>query len=94
MFDQAIDAAAARAAAKAGPQLIEIGRFARGQDFNVTILGVAHPAVQSKFAGLALHKPAEANTLHASLNQKMENQSRPRWIKQREEQCMLKCTLC
>ncbi len=75
VFYHAIDTAAARAAANARAQLVEIGDFSSGQNFNMALLGVAHPTVQAQLARLALHKPAKANSLYTSLDKKMENQA-------------------
>ncbi len=73
VLDEAIDAAAARAAAKAGAQLGQVIGLAGGNHFHVAVFGVAHPAAQVELAGLALHKPAEADALHAALNEEMKN---------------------
>ena len=70
---QAIHAASAGAAAQAGPQCGQVGFTAGGHHFHVAFLGVAHPAAQVQFAGLAVYVPAEAHALHSSLNQKMKN---------------------
>ena len=37
-----------------------------GQDFYAAIVIVTHPTGNAKNVGLALHKPAEADALHAS----------------------------
>jgi hypothetical protein len=74
MLEDTIDPAAARTAFEAGPQVFQIGGMARGNHFHVAVLCVAHPATQLKLARLALHEPAEAHTLHTSLNLKMKDQ--------------------
>ena len=73
MFDQVIHAAAAGSAAQAGTQLGQVFSATRCDDFHVAVLGVAYPAAQVEFAGLAVHEPAKAYTLHTSSNQKMKN---------------------
>jgi hypothetical protein len=49
-------------------QFGQIGYVACGHNFHVAVFRVAHPAAQVKFAGLPMHKPPEAHTLHAPLN--------------------------
>jgi hypothetical protein len=71
VLDEAIDAAAAWAALQTGTKFVEIGGLAGGDNFHVTLFGVAHPATKVEFAGLAVHEPAEANTLHAALNEEV-----------------------
>jgi hypothetical protein len=73
MFHYAINAAAPRTAMEAAAELGKIVRLARRNHFYVAILGVTHPATQVEFARLALYEPAETNSLHTSLNQKMKN---------------------
>lgn len=75
VFDETIDAAAARAAAEALAELVEVFGGAGGDNFDVAVFGVADPAAQVEFAGFAVNEPAKADTLHASLNEKMENHS-------------------
>ncbi len=75
MLDEAVDAGAARAAAEAGAELVQIAGIARRDNFHIAVLGVAHPAAQIEFAGLALHEPAKAHPLYAALNEKMEDHS-------------------
>jgi hypothetical protein len=68
VFHEAVDAGAARAAAKTGTKLGEVGGVTGGNNFHVAVFGVAHPAAQLKFTRLTLHKPAKAYTLHPPLN--------------------------
>jgi hypothetical protein len=75
VFEEAVDAAAAWAAAEAVAKLVEVFGSAGGDDFNVAIFGVADPAAEIEFAGLPVDKPAEAYTLHATLNEEVENHS-------------------
>src|SRR5580698_5551127 len=77
MLDDMIDAAAARAAAQAGAQLVQVGWLAGGDYFHVAVFGVAHPAAQLQLAGLTVNEPAKAYALHTSLYQKMKNHSSP-----------------
>ncbi len=46
MLDQAVDAGAARAAAEAGTQFVQIARFSRRYNLHVAVFGVAHPSAQ------------------------------------------------
>src|SRR5208282_3212597 len=73
MFDQAVDATAARSAAQAGAQLGQVGLCAGRYHFHLALFGVAHPAAQVELAGLAVYIPPEAHPLHTALNQKMKN---------------------
>jgi hypothetical protein len=73
VFDEAVDAAATGAAAQAGAQFGQVGFFAVGDHFHFAVFGVAHPAAQVEFAGFAVNEPAEAYSLHATLNEKVKN---------------------
>jgi hypothetical protein len=73
VLDDAVDARATRAAAKAGAKLIQVAGFASGNHFHIAVLSVAHPSAQIQLAGLALHKPAKADTLHTALNKEMNH---------------------
>jgi hypothetical protein len=73
MLDKVIDTAAPRTAAKAQTEIFEVARFASGDDFDVTVLSVADPAAQVELGSFALHEPAEADALHATLDEEMEN---------------------
>jgi len=73
VFDDAVDARASRAAAQADAKLVKVAGVACRHDFNIAILGVAHPSAQLELCGLALDKPAEADALHAALNEEMKN---------------------
>ena len=73
MLDQAIHAAAARAAAQAGAQLVQVGFVAVDYYLHIAIFGVAHPAAQIELAGLAMDIPAEAYALYAALNEEVKN---------------------
>ncbi len=75
MLDNAVDAAAARAASQARTQLAQVVGLAGGNHLHVAVFGVAHPAAQVQLRGLALHKPAKADPLHAALDEEVENQS-------------------
>jgi hypothetical protein len=49
----------------------KIGKLLRvtgGYHLYMSILGVAHPALQPELAGLAMDEPAESHTLHAAFN--------------------------
>jgi len=73
MFEQAVDAAAAGASPEALAKFVEIISGAGSNDFHVAVFRVAHPAAQVEFAGFPVNKPAEAYTLHATLNEEMKN---------------------
>jgi hypothetical protein len=88
VLNQAINAAAARAAAQTGAKLGEVGFTASGYDFDIAIFGVANPAAQFELAGFAVNKPAKAYSLHTALNQKMENhRDRPVPVLQMSRMC-------
>ena len=73
MLDDIVDTRTARTAAKATAKLIEIAGVASRDYFHFAILSVTYPPAQFQLAGLALHEPAEANTLHATLNEEVNN---------------------
>jgi hypothetical protein len=73
MLDKPIDPAPARPSAQAGAQLGQVRFVSVGYDLNVAVLCVPHPPAQVQLAGLAVYKPAEADALHTTLNQKMKN---------------------
>src|ERR1700679_2104359 len=73
MFNDSINSAASRTLLQGNLQLREQRFVARGHNLNVSLVGVLHPAVQAKFSRLPLHEPAEANPLHATLDQEMED---------------------
>ncbi len=73
MFYNSVNAAASRTFSQGNLQLRKQHFIARGHNLNVSPVGVLHPAAESKFSRLPLHKPAEANTLHTAFDQEMEN---------------------
>lgn len=73
MLDDTINARPTRSASKTGTQLREVIGHAGSDHFNVSIFGVAHPAAQFEFGGLALHEPAKPYTLYATLNEEVAN---------------------
>jgi hypothetical protein len=73
MFNDSINSAASRTLSQGNPQLCEQSLFARGYNFNVSLIGVLHPAAQTKFSRLAMHEPAKANTLYTAFDQEMED---------------------
>jgi anthranilate synthase/aminodeoxychorismate synthase-like glutamine amidotransferase len=73
VLDDIVDARTAWAAAEAGAKLIQISGVARRDDFNFAVFRVAYPSAQCELAGLALHEPAEAYALYATLNEEMNN---------------------
>jgi hypothetical protein len=73
MFNDSINAAASRTLSQGNLQLREQRFIARGHKLNVSLVGVLHPAAESKLSRLPLHKPAEANTLNTTFDQEMED---------------------
>jgi hypothetical protein len=73
MFNNVVDAAAARSAVKARAKFGQVLRLARRNYFNIAVFSVAHPTAQVELAGFALHEPAKANPLHAASDQEMKN---------------------
>jgi hypothetical protein len=71
MFNQGVDAAAARPLTQRFAKLGEGIGVARRDNFNMTVLGVAHPAMQVQRGCLAVDKPPEANSLHTAFDQVM-----------------------
>jgi hypothetical protein len=70
---KAIHSAPSRSPAKACAQFRQVVGTARGHNLHVAVLGIAYPAAQIQFAGLAMDKPSEPNALHSTLNQEMKN---------------------
>jgi len=60
---------------KAQLKVGEIGWSAGCDDFYIAFFGVADPAGEAEFAGLTMNEPAKADTLHATLHEKMKNHS-------------------
>jgi len=88
MLDNVIHAAAARPPAQTGPQLGQVFCASSGNDLNFTLFSVADPSAQLKLAGLTLDEPAKANSLHATLNEKMKNHGkRPKPVLQMRPRC-------
>ena len=73
VFDEAVNAAAARAAAEAVAEVGEVFDGAGGDDFDIAVFGVADPAAQVEFAGFAVYEPAKAYALYAALNEEVKN---------------------
>ena len=73
MLHDPVHAAAARAAAQAGAQLVQVLVVPGSNQLYIAVFGVAHPSTQLKLAGLATNKPAKPNPLHTTLNEKVKN---------------------
>jgi len=73
VFDEAIDAAAARATAETFTKVGQIFSGAGRDDFDVAVFGVAHPAAEVELAGFAVNIPAESDALYPALNEEVEN---------------------
>ena len=63
-----IHASRAWAFAQAAMQSRELVASSLGQNFHAAVVIVAHPPGDAQDVRLALHKPAEADALHASAN--------------------------
>jgi len=73
VFQYSIDAASARSLAQRSLQLSQQIGFASGHNLNVSLIGVPHPAAQTKLSRLPLHKPAKANSLNSALDEEMQH---------------------
>lgn len=73
VLDKLIDTRPARTPAETGAKLGEILPGPGGHDLHIAVFGIAHPAAQIQFAGLAMNEPAKPNPLHASANEKMQH---------------------
>ena len=69
----AVNACPAWALTQAGAKLGKIFESAGCDDLDVAFFGVADPAREAEIAGLPMNEPAEADTLDATLNEKMKN---------------------
>ena len=67
----AVDAAAARAAVKAGAQFGQVFGGAKCDHFDLAVFGVPDPAAQIELTGFAMHIPAKTDALHTTLDEKM-----------------------
>jgi hypothetical protein len=73
VLDKLVNAGSSGAAAQAGPQFVEVVYRTGGHDLNIAVLGIAYPAAQIEFTGLAMNEPAESHSLHTSANKEMQN---------------------
>jgi hypothetical protein len=73
MFKYGIDTAAAGAFVQSILQFGQRLRLAGDDDLDVPIGRVAHPAAKVKLGGLAMDKPAEADSLDATFDEKVED---------------------
>ena len=71
MFQYGIDAASARAFVQRNLQLREQFSLARGDYFDMSLVGVLHPAAQTKFSGFAVDEPAKTDSLNAAFDEVM-----------------------
>ncbi len=62
-----------RAALERGAELGEAFGIARDDYFDIAIFGVADPAFELEFAGLAVDEPAEAYALNAASNEEVKD---------------------
>jgi len=63
-----IDAASARASPQGFVQLVEVRRVARGDDFDMAVFGIAHPAAKVKPGSFAMDKPPKSDALDAAFD--------------------------
>ena len=75
VLDYLIDTAAPGAFAQRGAQFGKAFVIPADDDFDIAAFGIAHTALESKLAGLAMHKPAKADTLYTAFDEKVENHS-------------------
>jgi hypothetical protein len=73
VFDEVVYSTAAGATTEALAKVVEIFCGASGDNFDVTIFGVADPATQVEFAGFAVNEPAEAYALYATFDEEVED---------------------
>jgi hypothetical protein len=73
VFDDSIDAAAARAFVQFCAQSSEVSSIASGNDFDVSTVGVADPTAEIEFCGFAMHEPAKADALNPAANVEVKN---------------------
>jgi len=73
VFDDGIDAAAARAFVEFGAELGEGPGVAGGEHFHVASIGVADPSAQAEFGGFAMDEPAKADALNTSADKKVKD---------------------
>src|SRR5436305_14468412 len=77
MFDELVDAGAARALAESGAEIGEVFDGPGRDHFHVAVLGVAYPAAEVQIAGLAMHEPAKSHALHTPADEEVKHQRRP-----------------
>jgi hypothetical protein len=73
VFDDGVDAAAARAPVEFRAEFGEGFGIAGGEEFDFAAIGVADPSAQAECGGLAMDEPAEADALNTPANEKVEN---------------------
>jgi hypothetical protein len=73
VFDDGVDAAAARAFVEFGAEFSKGPGFAGGEDLDLSGVGVADPSAQAKFGSFAMDEPAKAYALHTPANEKVEH---------------------
>ena len=71
MFDDRIDAAAARALTKNGAKLGELFGIAGGDDLDVSVVGVPDPAAQADLGRFAMDEPTKAYALNAAFDEEV-----------------------
>ncbi len=68
LLQDGVDAASSRALAEGRLQLGKVSRIAGGDDLDMAVFGVAHPAAEIDRGGFAMHEPAESNALDAAFD--------------------------
>ena len=77
VLDEVVHPRPARAAAEAGAQLVQVLGGAGRNHLQIAIFRVADPAPQFQLACLALHEPAETDTLNTATDKKVKNHTSP-----------------
>jgi hypothetical protein len=77
VLDHMIHTRAARAAAEAAAQFVQVLGVTGRNHLQIAIFSVADPALQFQFARFALDEPAEADPLNAATDKKVKNHTSP-----------------
>src|SRR6185312_4037976 len=78
VFDDGVDAAAARAFVQLRAKVGEVFAGAGRDDFNVARVGVTYPAIEAELGCFAMDEPAEADALDAAADEEVEDHSTSR----------------
>src|SRR5665213_1347187 len=75
VFNDSVDAAAARALVQLRAEVGEVFARAGCEDFDVAGVDVADPAVKAELGGFAVDEPAEADALDSAADEEVEDHS-------------------